>query len=435
MGLLLKNAKIQPHYIKQKIPELVTVDIHIENGKIKAIQSDLTPRKDDDLIDCQGHLILPGLVDPQVHFREPGQTEKEDLESGSRAAARAGFTTVVCMPNTNPTTDTPELIQHIHQRVKEIGLCRVLPTAAVTKGLMGKEISDLKALKAAGAVAFTDDGKGVQDHAIMKEAMSQIAKLKMPILDHSEDESLSRGGSIHAGVVAERHSVPGILPESEAVHVERGCRYAEETGCHFHVLHISTQKSIEHVREAKKKGINVTAEVSPHHLLLCDEDIPTREDGGLDANWKMNPPLRSKEDREACVEALLDGTIDAIATDHAPHTEAEKARPITEAPFGIVGLETAFPLMYTHFVKTGKIPLRELVDMMTYRAAELFSLDYGRLEVGGVADLCLMDLEAEFTISSAEFASKGRNTPFEGQKVFGINKLTVLEGEVVFQHL
>ncbi len=433
MRTLIKNAKTLGKYLG-KNDELVEAELLIENGKIKKLTSQIFDEADQ-VIEASGKLLLPGLIDPQVHFREPGQEYKEDLESGSKSAARGGFTTVICMPNTNPTTDEPEIIKKINQRVKEIGLCRVLPTAAVTKGLMGSELTDYQALKEAGTVAFTDDGKGVQSDEVMLKAMSEIAKTGLPLLDHSEDESLSLGGSIHKGEISQKYNIPGIDHISEAAHVARGCEYAGKTGCHFHVLHVSTKASLDYIKEAKEKGWPVTAEVSPHHLLLCDEDIPEREPGKLDPNWKMNPPLRSKSDRAACVEALESGVIDMIATDHAPHSTEEKAREITKAPFGIVGLETSFPLIYTYFVKTGILSLERAVDMMTTIPAKLFHLPYGTLNEGASADVTLVDLESEEIINSSNFLSKGKNTPFNGRKVKGNPKLTIFSGKIVFNEL
>ena len=386
----------------------------------------------DKVIDAKGLFLSPGLCDPQVHFREPGMEYKEDIESGSKAAAKGGFTCVISMPNTSPTADTPEVVSRMWQKSKEIGICKVYPTGAVTLGLEGHKLSNFKALKQAGAIALTDDGRGVQRDDLFKEALKQAAKLNLPVLDHSEDESLSNNGAIHLGEVSKKYNVRGIDSNSEAVHVERGCKYSAETGGHYHVLHISTERSIKAVREAKKNGYNVTAEVSPHHLLLCDEDIPEKEDGTLDANWKMNPPLRSSRDRKACQEALLDGTIDAIATDHAPHAPYEKDQEIHKAPFGIIGLETAFPLIYTHFVKRGDLKLSDCIDFMSLKAAGLFGLEQGRIQEGKRADLALFDLKNEFEVNDEFFASKSKNSPFKKQKLFGRTIYTLLKGRVVY---
>ena len=357
---------------------------------------------------------------------------KEDIESGSKAAAKGGFTSVISMPNTTPTADSPEVISNMWKRSIEVGLCDVHPTGAVTMGLKGEELTDFQALKDAGAIALTDDGRGVQKDDLFKEALKQAFNLKLPVLDHSEDESLSNKGAIHLGEISKKYGVKGIDSNSEAVHVERGCQYSADTGGHYHVLHISTERSIKAVRDAKKNGYNVTAEVSPHHLLLCDEDIPEKEDGTLNANWKMNPPLRSAKDRKACQEALLDGTIDAIATDHAPHAPSEKNQDIHKAPFGIIGLETAFPLIYTNFVKTGKLDLSDCIDLMSLKAAALFGLEQGRILEGKRADLSLFDLESKFQVNEDFFASKSKNSPFIGESLYGRTVCTILKGKVVY---
>ena len=312
---------------------------------------------------------------------------------------------------------------------------RYNPTGSLSFGLAGEALTDFASLKEAGAVAITDDGKGVQQGALFEQALTNAKAVDLPVLDHSEDESLSAGGAIHKGEVSEKHGVKGIDSRSESAHVERGCEMSERTGAHYHVLHISTKASIEAVKAAKQKGIRVTAEVSPHHLLLCDEDIPVKEDGTLNANWKMNPPLRSKADKLACQEALLDGTIDAIATDHAPHSPDEKAQHIESAPFGIIGLETAFPLIYTNFVKADKLGLNACIDLMSQKAGALFGIECGRVIEGATADLCLFDLEREFTVTEEFFASKSKNSPFISEKLFGETKMTMTEGKVVYNSL
>ncbi len=432
MKTLIFNAKTLGKYLGKK-EQLVDVCVLIEHGLVKEIlETKPSLEGDIEMIDAKGNLLAPGLIDPQVHFREPGLEYKEDIESGSKAANKGGFTTVISMPNTTPTADNPETIKFMWNKQQDISLCRVYPTGAVTMGLKGEVLSPFEELKDAGAIALTDDGKGIQSDEIFEQAMVEAARLDMSILDHSEDESLSNGGAIHLGEHSKKYGVKGIDSKSESAHVERGCRLSGETGCHYHVLHISTKESIDHVREAKAKGFNVTAEVSPHHLLLCDEDIPQREDGSLDSNWKMNPPLRSKEDREACVKALIDGTIDAIATDHAPHAPNEKAAEIHKAPFGIIGLETAFGLCYTHFVKSGKISLEHLIMLMTEGPANLFKLDLGKIEVGAVADLTIIDLEKAEEVTESFFASKSKNSPFIGQNLYGIPQMTFLGGNLVY---
>ncbi|MEX0799130.1 MAG: dihydroorotase [Bacteriovoracaceae bacterium] len=433
--ILIKNAKTLGKYLGSK-DELTEVHCSVKDGKINELsQTPLDEGSFKEVIDAKGCFLSPGLVDPQVHFREPGMEYKEDIESGSKTAAQGGFTAVVSMPNTAPTADSKEVVKMMWDKQKEVGLCRVYPTGALSFGLKGEKITNFKELKEAGAVAITDDGKGVQKDEVFLEAMRQAFELGLPILDHSEDESLSLGGAIHKGAVSEKHGVKGIDPDSESEHVRRGCEMSEKTGAHYHVLHISTKKSIDYVRAAKRNGLNVTAEVSPHHLLLCDEDIPEREDGTLDANWKMNPPLRSKKDREACVAALLDGTIDAVATDHAPHAPHEKDAHIEKAPFGIIGLETAFPLIYTYFVHNNKMSLERCVELMSEKAAALFKLPHGKLATGELADVALFDLENQYVVDKEQFASKSKNSPFIGRKLFGRAKLTMLEGKIVFQNM
>ena len=435
MKTLLKNVKTTKHLLGQTGEDFISVEVLISNDIIEQVSLDKIEGNFDQEIDGKGFFLSPGLCDPQVHFREPGLEYKEDIESGSKAAVKGGFTTVISMPNTSPTADNKETVNYMWKKSQEVGICRVFPTGAVTIGLAGNELPNFSEMKEAGAIAFTDDGKGVQKDEIFRAAMVEAKKLNMPVLDHSEDESLSLGGAIHKGEVSNKYGVKGIDSDSESVHVERGCNLSAETGAHYHVLHISTTKSINFVREAKKKGIKVTAEVSPHHLLLCDESIPEREPGELNPNWKMNPPLRSKADREECVKALLDGTIDAIATDHAPHAPHEKAKTIQEAPFGIIGLETAFPLIYTNFVKTSQLSLNKCIDLMSKQAGGLFGLDMGVIKEGSRADLVLFDLESEFEINTEFFASKSQNSPFIGNRLFGKTKLTIFEGKTVFESL
>ncbi|MEM0910400.1 MAG: dihydroorotase [Pseudomonadota bacterium] len=435
MKTYIKNAACTGHLYGQKNDEYSVLHLVVEDGKVAEIAKEPIAGDFDRVIDANGLFLSPGLVDPQVHFREPGMEYKEDIESGSKAAVKGGFTAVISMPNTSPTADNPDVVAYMAKRSKEVGICKVYPTGALSVSLAGEIMTDFAALKEAGAIAITDDGKGVQDPSMFKKALALAFENNLPVLDHSEDESLSNFGAIHEGEISQRFGIKGIHPDSESVHVERGCLFSEETGGHYHVLHVSTKKSIDAVRAAKAKGVNVTVEVSPHHLLLCDEDINVKSDNTLDANWKMNPPLRSKEDRAACQAALLDGTIDAIATDHAPHAPNEKAQHIENAPFGIIGLETAFPLIYTHFVKTEKLSLSKCIDLMSKQAGALFNLKCGRIEVGSDADLCLFDLENAFVVDEDFFASKSKNSPFIGERLFGKTRLTMMNGDVVYEDL
>lgn len=424
MGTILGNGNIL-----NQAGELIPVEILVEEGQIKVI-GEAIGREGHEWIDCKGGMISAGLIDVHVHLREPGFEHKETIETGAKAAVKGGFTTISCMPNTRPSIDSVETVKYILDKAREAGMARVIPYGAITIRQLGKELTDFAGLKEAGIFALTDDGVGVQATGMMKTAMKAAAELGISIVAHCEDEDLLiPGAALHDGVVAARHGLPGIPSESESIHVGRDILLAEQTGVHYHVCHISAKESVRLVRDGKRAGVNVTCEVTPHHLLLCDEDIPDN----LDTNWKMNPPLRSREDRAALIAGLKDGTIDMIATDHAPHTAEEKANGISRAPFGIVGLETAFPLLYTHLVQTGELTLKTLVELLTIKPANAFGLPYGRLEVGAPADLTVIDLETEKTIDPTTFASKGTNTPFTGWACKGWPILTLVDGKIVHQ--
>ncbi|MBB6729597.1 dihydroorotase [Cohnella zeiphila] len=404
--------------------------LKVENGKV-AQWADGSASVDTagcEVIDASGKLLAPGLIDMHVHLREPGFEYKETIASGTRSAAKGGFTTIACMPNTRPVTDTAETVRFVLDKAASEGVVRVLPYAAITKNELGRELTDFAALKEAGAVGFTDDGVGVQNAQMMKNAMSLAKSLDRPVIAHCEDDSLVEGAAVSEGAFARKHGLKGIPNESEAIHVGRDILLAEATGVHYHVCHVSTEQSVRLIRLGKSVGVNVTAEVCPHHLVLSDEDIPD----SMDANWKMNPPLRTPRDVEACIEALEEGTIDIIVTDHAPHGAEEKAKGLERAPFGIVGFETAFPLLYTKFVKTGRWTLSFLLRRMTSDPARVFGLDAGKLEVGAPADLILIDLESEKEVNPDSFLSQGRNTPFTGWKLTGWPTLTMVNGRVVW---
>lgn len=422
MSYLIKNG-----FILSSTGEKVQQDIRVDGEVIQAI-GHLEREDGEEVIDAAGLFVSPGLIDLHVHLREPGGEKKETIETGSKAAARGGYTTIAAMPNTRPVPDTKEQMEWLMNRIEETSSVRVLPYASITTRQIGEELTDFAALKEAGAFAFTDDGVGIQTAGMMYEAMKKAASLDRAIVAHCEDNSLIYGGCVHEGEYSKANGLNGIPSICESVHIARDVLLAEAANCHYHVCHISTKESVRVVRDAKKAGIRVTAEVSPHHLLLCDADIP-----GLDTNYKMNPPLRGAEDREALIEGLLDGTIDFIATDHAPHTEEEKNETMQRAPFGIVGLETAFPLLYTRFVKTGEWTLKELVDYMTIKPAEAFSLPYGKLEEGQTADITLIDLNKEMAIDKKSFLSKGQNTPFDKLTVSGCPVMTLASGKVVYQ--
>lgn len=406
-------------------------ELLIENGKIARIASEIPAEsvgEDYQVIQADGRLISPGLIDLHVHLREPGFEYKETVATGTLSAAKGGFTAVACMPNTRPVIDSVETLSRLQGVIARDAIVRVLPIAAITMGQLGRELTNMEGLKQAGAFAFSDDGVGVQESRMMLEAMWKARELDVAIIAHTEDHSLAKGGSVHQGIYAEKYGLKGIPAEAESVQVARDILLAESTGVHYHVCHISAEQSVHHVRLGKRRGVKVTAEVTPHHLLLTDEDIP-----GLAPNYKMNPPLRSQKDRAALIEGLKDGTIDFIATDHAPHSAEEKAKGMELAPFGIVGLETAFPLLYTHLVEKGILALTELIRKMSYDPARLFHLPWGKLAEGASADITIIDLEEEREIDPDTFASKGRNTPFKGWKCKGWPVLTMVEGRVVWQ--
>ncbi|WP_146552187.1 dihydroorotase [Rummeliibacillus sp. SL167] len=406
---------------------LTATEILIENGKIAAIGEHIENTVDE-VIDGKGHVVAPGFVDVHVHLREPGFEHKETIATGSQSAAKGGFTTICAMPNTKPVPDSIEHLDMINGLIEKSAVVRVLPYGSLTVAQSGDERTNLKALKEHGAVAFSDDGVGVQEAATMYEQMKDAAAIDMAVVAHCEDNSLIYGGVMHEGKRNKELGLPGIPSICESVQIARDVLLAEAAGAHYHVCHVSTKESVRVVRDAKAAGIHVTAEVCPHHLLLEEMDIPSD-----DANWKMNPPLRANEDWQALHEGLLDGTIDCIATDHAPHTKEEKCCGMVGAPFGIVGFETAFPLLYTQFVETGKWTLKQLIDWMTVKPAKLFNLPYGKIEIGASADLILLDLEKEKIVDAEKFASKGRNTPFNGWKAKGWPVLTIFEGNIVWE--
>lgn len=405
---------------------LIQADVEMEGKYITKVAENIAAEGLQQ-IDAKGNLIAPGFIDLHVHLREPGGEKKETIATGTMAAAKGGFTTIAAMPNTRPVPDSVDHLESLLQKIEADAHVRVLPYASITVREAGKELTEFASLKEAGAFAFTDDGVGIQNAGMMLEAMKKAALIDMPVVAHCEENSLIYNGCVHEGTYSKANGLKGIPSVCESVHIARDILLAEAAGCHYHVCHISTKESVRLVRDAKRAGIRVTAEVTPHHLLLCEDDIP-----GLDTNYKMNPPLRGKSDREALLEGLLDGTIDFIATDHAPHMEEEKAEGMQLAPFGIVGLETAFPLLYSGFVQTGKWTLKQLIDWLTVRPAESFSLPYGSLSEGALADIVLIDLNQTQSINSKEFVSKGKNTPFAGQICTGWPVMTIFEGQIVW---
>ena len=372
------------------------------------------------LPDSGSYIVFPGFCDVHVHFREPGFSYKETVRSGSLAAARGGYTAVCAMPNLDPVPDSAAHLEEELAVIRRDAVIRVLPYGALTAGEKGKALADLAAM-APSAVAFSDDGKGVQSESMMRAAMEEAKRLGKVVAAHCEDESLLRGGDIHDGAYARAHGHRGIPSESEWGPIARDLRLAKETGCAYHVCHVSAKESVALIRAAKKEGVDVTCETAPHYLLLSDEDL--REEG----RFKMNPPLRSPEDREALLAGLLDGTVDMIATDHAPHSAEEKARGLSKSAFGVVGLETAFPLLYTKLVKPGVLSLERLIDALALAPRRRFGIP---LE----GDCTVWDREAPFTVDPADFLSMGKATPFEGERLQGVCMLTVCRGKTVYKH-
>ncbi len=364
---------------------------------------------------------LPAFCDIHVHFREPGQTWKETIRTGSLAAARGGYTLVCAMPNLDPVPDSLETLAVEQAAIDRDAIITVLPYCSITKGRKGRELVDFKALKG-HCVAFSDDGSGVQDQAMMRAAMEAAAREGVILAAHCEDNTLLKGGYIHDGRYCTAHGHKGICSESEWGQIKRDLALCEETGCRYHVCHISTRESVELIREAKARGVRVTCETAPHYLVLCEDDL--QEDG----RFKMNPPLRSADDQEALIQGLLDGTIDAIATDHAPHSAEEKSRGLQGSAMGIVGLETAFPVLYTKLVKTGRVPLERIVEALSEAPRRIFGLP----EVPE-GDRVAIDLDTPFIICSAQFASMGHATPFDGWQVYGQVLKTTKNGKTVYQ--
>jgi dihydroorotase len=380
------------------------------------------------VLDATGKIVCPGFIDIHVHLREPGYEYKETVATGTRAAAAGGFTAVCCMANTQPVNDNRSITDYIRAKAAVEGIVRVYPIGAVTRGLGGEELAELAELAEAGCVAFSDDGRCVMNAALYRRAMEYTLPFGAPIISHAEDHELSRGTAMHEGVVSTELGVPGAPAAAEDIMVARDILLAELTGAHVHIAHLSTAGAVRLVRDAKARGIRVTAEVTPHHLLLTEDAVRT-----FDANAKMNPPLRSKRDTEVLLEALVDGTIDCIATDHAPHAGSEKEGEFDRAAFGIVGLETAVGLLLDRLVKPGALPLGTLISRLSRDPARLLGLPGGSLAPGAAADLTLIDPGAAWTVDPAKFASKSRNTPFGGWSVTGRPWKTIVGGGIVWE--
>lgn len=404
----------------------VTGDLVVDGGRIVSVGGEAADGGADRMVDLGGLHLLPGLVDVHVHLREPGFTQKETIASGTAAAAHGGYTTVCAMPNLNPAPDSPATLGVELAAIGRDARVKVIPYGCITMGQRGAgELVDFAAL-APDVIGFSDDGRGVQSEALMEEAMRRAAAVRKPIVAHCEVDDLLRGGYIHDGEYCREHGHRGISSESEWRQVERDIALAERTGCQYHVCHVSTRESVELVRRARACGLAVSCETAPHYLLLCDEDL--QEEG----RFKMNPPLRSRADRDALREGVLDGTIEVIATDHAPHTAEEKSRGLAGSAMGIVGLECAFPLLYTYLVKPGMLTLERLVELMSLNPRRIFGLG-GGLQAGQPADFTVMDLGAEYEIDPAAFLSMGHATPFAGWRVGGRTMLTVVDGREAYR--
>lgn len=423
MDILIKNGHIvDPDTRKDEICDLLITD-----GKIAEIGKDLQ-REKARLIDAGGCYVMPGFVDLHVHLREPGFTEKETIQTGAMAAAHGGFTTIVAMPNTRPTADNADVISGIYDKAKKEAPIHVLQAGAITRGQEGKELADIEGMVKAGIPAISEDGKSVMNSQLYREAMKIAAFHHIPILAHCEDIDMVDGGCVNEDEHTKAMGLKGISNSVEDVIVARDIMLANDVKAHLHLCHCSTKGSMEMLREAKRRNISVSGEVCPHHFMLTTEDI--KDD---DANYKMNPPLRTKEDMEALRQGLKEDVFEVISTDHAPHTKEEKERGLKDAPFGIVGLETALPLTVTGLVKEGLLSLMQMAEKMSYNPAKIIGIDKGSLAEGKAADIVIFEMDTPYKIDKNTFLSKGKNTPFDGWEVFGKTKVTICDGKIVWE--
>lgn len=423
MSILIKNGYVlDPATGTQGKQDILIIDDTIQQV------ADMISATADQIINAEGMYVMPGFIDLHVHLREPGYEYKETIATGAMAAARGGYTTICPMPNTNPAIDSKYMVEYLKLKAKEEAVVHILPVGAVTKGQMGTQLSDIDGMVAAGAVAISEDGKSVMNTAIYLEGMKQAMKAGIPVFAHCEDKDLVQKGVLNEGPKSKEFGMPGISNAVEDVIVARDILLAKDSGVKLHLCHCSTKDSVTLVKLAKESGLPVTGEVCPHHFTMSEDEI--LED---DANYKMNPPLRSRADVTALKEALQHNIMDVIATDHAPHSEDEKSKSILDAPFGIVGLETAFSLTMTELVLPGYLTPMQMVEKMSLNPAKVLGIDKGSLAIGKIADIVIADPKAHYTIDVNEFVSKGKNSPFHGKEVIGMIKTTIVAGEVVYQ--
>ena len=424
MKLLIKNGRL----VFPVTGTVVLQDVLVENGVISLMERGLDPEGCDRVIDASGLMVAPGLVDMHVHLRDPGLTYKEDILTGCAAAARGGVTAMACMANTSPAVDCPEQVEYVLNRARQGCGVEVYPIAAVSKGLRGEEPTDAEALKDAGAVALSDDGNNVDNANLMRDVLIRARGLDLPVLCHCEDTTMVAGRAVNEGSVSRQLWLEGRPAIAEEIMVMRDAMLAEETGAHVHICHVSTARSVDIIRKMKKKGVHITCETCPQYFTLTEDEVLTQG-----AMARVNPPLRTRNDVAGIVAGLRDGTIDVIATDHAPHSAEEKARSLTRAPSGMIGLETSLAIALTQLYHTRRMDLPAIIKRMSTTPADILRLPRGRMSLGAQADLVLFDPDEEWTVDPEQFASKARNTPFAGWKVKGKVKYTIVKGQVIYQ--
>lgn len=422
MKILLKNGRVVDYASKTN----EKIDILIEDGVIVKLQKEILA-KADNVIDCTGLVIIPGMIDMHCHLREPGFEYKETIETGSKSAVKGGFTTICPMPNTNPTPDSAFILEKILAEAKRVNLCNILPYGSVSKGEKGEELTDFEELKKAGAVAFSDDGMPVINSRMMRQAIIKANSLGTFVASHCEEKSVA-DGAINAGKIQEELGVKGVLPEAEEIMAAREIVISETNNVRAHICHISTKTSVNMIRDAKKRGVKITCETCPHYFCFTVDEVLTSG-----TNAKMNPPLRDEKDRQAIIEALKDGTIEAIITDHAPHSEEEKERELSKAPNGIIGFETALPAINTYLIDKNLLTEMDMVKLTSYNPAKLLNLDKGEIKEGKIADLTIYDPEESYIYTKDMIVSKSKNTPFIGKKLKGKVKYTIVNGNIVYK--